>query len=273
VRRFIAKLEAEGLAPSSIRKEVAPLRAIFATAFGDGAMRSNPAAGIRISDRRGDQEEEHAKALTPEELGRFLAELPEEWRLFFEFLAHTGLRVSEAIGLTWGDVEFGESPRLKLRRQYCRGEWQRLKSHYSRRDVPLSTGMARKLWTARRGQQDTDAVFASRNGKLIREENLRRRVLQPAAKRAGVRWVGFHVFRHPVPPCSSTVGANVKQVQEWLGHADPGFTMRTYIHLIDERQEGADFLDGRVQVGNAWATQDPQTAVTDTVAPMANLAH
>jgi hypothetical protein len=69
------------------------------------------------------------------------------------------------------------------------------------------------------------------------------------------------------------VGANVKQVQEWLGHADPGFTMRTYIHLIDERQEGADFLDGRVQVGNAWATQDPQTAVTDNVAPMANLAH
>jgi integrase len=97
VRRFIAKLEADGLAPSSIRKEVAPLRAMLATAFEDGAIRSNPAVGVRISGRRGDEEEEHAKALTPEELSSLLAELPEPWRLFFEFLAHTGLRVSEAL--------------------------------------------------------------------------------------------------------------------------------------------------------------------------------
>ena len=265
VRRFIAQLEAEGLAPSSIRKEVAPLRAMFATAFEDGAIRSNPTAGVRINGRRGDEEEEHAKALTSEELGRLLAELPQEWRLFFEFLAHTGLRVSEAIGLTWEDVEFGENPRLRLRRQYCRGEWQRLKSRYSRRDVPLSTGMARKLWVSRRGQRDADPVFATRNRKLIREENLRRRVLQPAAKRAGVPWVGFHALRHTCASLLFARGKNPKQVQEWLGHHKASFTLDTYIHLIDGRQERPDFLDDAVKVGNAWATEDPQTAATEGV--------
>jgi len=271
VRRFIAKLEADGLAPSSIRKEVAPLRAMFATAFEDGAIRSNPATGVRVNGRPSDPEEQHENALAPDELGRLLGELPEEWRLFFEFLAHTGLRVSEAIGLRWEDVEFGESPRLQLRRQYCRGEWQRLKSRRSRRQVPLSTGMARKLWTARRGRRETDPVFASSKGKLIREENLRRRVLQPAATRAGVSWVGFHAFRHTCASLLFDGGRNIKQVQEWLGHADPGFTMRTYIHLIDGRQEGADFLDERVQVGNARATQHPKTA-TDTVAQVPDMA-
>jgi integrase len=271
VRRFIAKLEADGLAPSSIRKEVAPLRAMLATAFEDGAIRSNPAVGVRISGRRGDEEEEHAKALTPEELSSLLAELPEPWRLFFEFLAHTGLRVSEAIGLTWADG-FGEQPRLRLRRQYCRGEWQRLKSSYSRRDVPLSTGMARKLWAIRRGRRATDPVFTSSNGMLLREENLRRRVLQPAAERAGVPWVGFHAFRHTCASLLFGGGRNVKQVQEWLGHADPGFTMRTYIHLIDGRQEGADFLDEQVVVGNAWATEGPQTAAKEEALRVANLA-
>ena len=36
----------------------------------------------------------------------------------------------------------------------------------------------------------------------------------------------------------------------WLGHADPGFTLRTYVHLIDDGLGDADFLDGRVTAGN-----------------------
>jgi integrase len=40
-----------------------------------------------------------------------LAAVPGEWRTFFEFLAHTGLRISEAIGLTWQRVELGARPR------------------------------------------------------------------------------------------------------------------------------------------------------------------
>jgi hypothetical protein len=38
-------------------------------------------------------------------------------------------------------------------------------------------------------------------------------------------------------------GKNIKQVQEWLGHADPSFTLRTYVHLLDEGLGDADFLD------------------------------
>lgn len=35
----------------------------------------------------------------------------------------------------------------------------------------------------------------------------------------------------------------MKQVQEWLGHADPGFTLRTYVHLLDDGLGDADFFD------------------------------
>ena len=41
-------------------------------------------------------------------------------------------------------------------------------------------------------------------------------------------------------------GKNVRQVSEWLGHADPAFTMRTYVHLMDDGLGGADFLDQAV---------------------------
>jgi hypothetical protein len=65
-------------------------------------------------------------------------------------------------------------------------------------------------------------------------------------------------FEPPVPiPCPAwttrtcasllfEAGKDVKQVQEWLGHADPGFTLRTYVHLMDDGLGDADFLDRAV---------------------------
>ncbi len=61
------------------------------------------------------------------------------------------------------------------------------------------------------------------------------RVLKPAAERAGVgRWPGFHTFRHTGASRLFVSGWNAVQVQRFLGHSDPGFTLRTYIHLMPE---------------------------------------
>jgi integrase len=43
--------------------------------------------------------------------------------------------------------------------------------------------------------------------------------------------VSFHTFRHTCASLLFDAGRNIKQVQEWLGHADPGFTLRTYVSL------------------------------------------
>jgi hypothetical protein len=70
-------------------------------------------------------------------------------------------------------------------------------------------------------------------------------------------------------------GRNVKQVQEWLGHADPGFTLRTYVHLMDAGVGDAEFLDQAVQgnaQGNTRATEGTQTAANRTAVPMTESA-
>jgi integrase len=224
-------------------------------------VRVNPTLGVRVNRRRDEpQEEAEAKALTRAELARVLGELPEEWWLFFELLTHTGLRVSEAIGLTWGDVEFGARSRVRVRRQHYRGETKRLKSRNGRRDLPLSTGLARRLWPLRGAPEAL--LFATRAGTPLHDGNLRRRVLRPAAERAGVPWVGFHTFRHTCASLLFAGGKDIKQVSGWLGHADPAFTLRTYVHLMDEGLGEADFLDDAVTVGNAGATGDPAKAAS-----------
>jgi hypothetical protein len=69
--------------------------------------------------------------------------------------------------------------------------------------------------------------------------------------------VSFHAFRHTYASLLFEEGRNIRQVSEWLGHADPAFTLRTYVHLLDAGVGQGLELPG---VGNAWATQDPVTA-------------
>jgi integrase len=86
-------------------------------------------------------------------------------------------------------------------------------------------------------------AFTTITAKRLNRSNLYRDVLHPAAVRAGLPWVSFHNFRHTCASLLFAAGKNVKQVQVWLGHADPGFTVRTYVHLMDEGLGDADFLD------------------------------
>jgi hypothetical protein len=52
-------------------------------------------------------------------------------------------------------------------------------------------------------------------------------------------------------------GKSPKQVQVWLGHADPAFTLRVYVHLLDDGLCGADFLDPA-----EWAAPSPRAVAS-----------
>jgi len=82
---------------------------------------------------------------------------------------------------------------------------------------------------------DEDLVFPSLDGTVLIPENLRRRVVRPTAEEVGTPWAGFHTFRHTCAAILFERGLNVKQVQRWLGHHSPSFTLDTYVHLLDER--------------------------------------
>ena len=232
---------ARTLGRSTIGYHVAVLRALFADAVEEGVLRSSPTTGLRVSVPSTTDGDEPAKAMTRAELNRVLEEVDPRWRLFFEFLSHTGLRISEAIELRWRDLDLSLVPRLRVRRQLRDGEAVGPKTTAGRRTIPLSPAMADRL-RALEGPQDA-LVFTTTTGRQINRSNLWRDVLHPAPERAGIPWVSFHAFRHTCASLLLAGGKNVKQVQAWLGHADPGFTVRTYIHLMDEGVGDADFLD------------------------------
>ena len=125
----LLRADRKRLSDSTIRNHLAPVKALFATAVEEGLIRQNPTTGVRIVrpalDLAGSDElEREQRALTRKELSSLLGHVDSDWRLFFELLAHTGIRISEAVALEWHDVEFGTTPRLRIRRQLYRGRLQ-----------------------------------------------------------------------------------------------------------------------------------------------------
>jgi integrase len=287
VRDLFGEMRRSGASSSAIKKLRAALSAMFATAVDDGKLRSNPVAGVRIPAAVDDRpEEEAAKALTRADVKVLLAAIPTEWQLFFEFLTQTGLRISEAIGLRWEHLDLGDAPKVKVREQLYEGQRKKLKSRAGKRDLPLSPGLAARLLAHRRDTYNgpESPVFASKVGTELLPANVYRRVLAPAAISVGMKvevdvdgkardrsTVSFHTFRHTCASMLFEAGRNVKQVSEWLGHADPGFTLRTYVHLMDEGVGDAAFFDGAIDPGggNPVATQHPQTAANEMEADRA----
>jgi integrase len=234
VKRLAAELASQRLKPGSVRNVLAPVRALLATAFEEGLIRSNPSAGLRITHRvEGDEEERQTKALSEDELRAFLDEVPDGWRLFFTFLAHTGLRIGEAVALTWGDIDFGKR-RVHVRRRLYRGRLDVPKSRYGRRVVPLSEALSQALWRRRGTSPNVAVAFVSASDSYLDASNVMARVLKPAAKRAGVPWMGFHTLRHTCATMLFRHGLNAKQVQVWLGHHSPAFTLATYVHILPD---------------------------------------
>jgi integrase len=163
-----------------------------------------------------------------------LAEIPEEWRPFFDLLASTGLWLSEAIALRWCDLELEEPAHLWVRRSIVGGVVGAPKSRFGRRCVPIDQELAHRL-EARQGPAagEEDLVFPNDRGMPVNPSNIRYRILVPAAKRAGIPRVGFHAFRHTCASMLVERGLSPLRLQRWMGHHSAAYTLDVYGHLID----------------------------------------
>ncbi len=123
---------------------------MFADAHEEGLIPTNPSAGLRLATKAPVENEDceivKAKAITEEELKALLAAIPARYTLMFELMAVTGLRTSELLALQVRHLDFGRC-RVLVRRRLYRGVYASPKSRFGSRDVPLSKGMAQRLWT------------------------------------------------------------------------------------------------------------------------------
>lgn len=238
VRRFVLHLNqlrsvaGRPLRPSTVRRIMCPLKALLAEAYELGLTRVD-AGRVRIVGREG-EEPRAPRILTVVQLDAVLSLLAEPDRRLFGLLSLTGLRISEALGLQWGDLEHRPGgPVLVLRRQCRNGRLREpLKTPAARRAVAVVPTLASSLGDWRDGAGDDQPMFPSCNGKHQDSHNVRRR-LRRAAREVGVPWATPHTFRHTFASRLFDAGCDAKVIAAVLGHRDEAFTRRTYIHLSE----------------------------------------
>jgi integrase len=233
---WLADEEAQGkaLGDRTIANATIPLRAALATAKREGLIRHNPAQGLALPPRQ-ELDRDEIKVFTPEQLATVIGQAPERHRLLLEFLAATGLRISEAIALQRLHVQLEGEPEVCVRRALVRGRIEPPKTKHGRREVRLPETLAAKLRAHLAAQPDQDStaiLFPNESGVPLDPSNLRPRVLKPLVKQAGAPWAGFHTFRHTFASLHLRRGTNLLQLSRALGHHSPAFTLTRYTHLL-----------------------------------------
>jgi integrase len=223
-----------------VRNALKPLRIVLATARREGAIAHNSASEAVLPHReRIEEDEDQPRPFPDDKMELVVSLIHANHRAMFELLAATGVRRSELLAFEVRHLALdGESPHVKVRLRVRRRKGSGivvgpLKSRHARRDLPIPLALADRLRVllARRGEGEL--VFRSTVASVLDPDNLADRVLAPACAQAGVPWAGFHTFRHTVASRLFAQGRNVVQVQRWLGHHSPSFTLDTYVHLLD----------------------------------------
>ncbi len=228
------------LSDRSVRNALKPLRIVLATARREGALAHNPASEAVLPHRERIEEDEDQPRPFPDDTMELVVSLIHaNHRAMFELLAATGVRRSELLAFEVRHLALdGESPHVKVRQRVRRRKGSGivvgpLKSRHARRDLPIPLALADRLRVLLGRRGEGELVFRSTVASVLDPDNLADRVLAPACAQAGVPWAGFHTFRHTVASRLFAQGRNVVQVQRWLGHHSPSFTLDTYVHLLD----------------------------------------
>jgi integrase len=120
-----------------------------------------------------------------------------------------------------------------------KGKRVEVKSGKGQRDVVLMPALAQQLRTARlasRSSTDRDPVFVTANGTAVSVRNATRQLALTITK-AHLDQVTFHALRHTFASILIAQGRDAAFVADQLGHEDPAFTWRTYIHLFRAAQQ------------------------------------
>lgn len=234
VRRFLGFLRDREYSKSTTARKLATLRSFYKFCLKRGHVQANPLATIRTP-----KQEKRLPKFLEEEQVRKLLETPDVTsllgcrdRAMLETMYSTGVRVSELVDLNIGDIDFvGECLHIR-----GKGKKERITPI-----SPMALGWIRRYMEMRRAEPrsanwDQQAVFVNKHGQRLSTRSVRRKLDKYLAIAGLPPDVSPHTLRHSFATHMLNRGADLRSVQELLGHQSLS-TTQIYTHVTTRRMK------------------------------------
>ena len=205
-------------------KALGCLRGVLDIAITLDLIEANPCVGVKLNRAQ----RRDARFLTVPEVRKLAAASTMPAMVWL--LATTGLRVGECCALNVGDVDATRG-RLRVRKS----------KNATARDVPVTASVLAMLDLKR---AKSEPLFTSARGGRVEVANWRHRTFAPAAEKIGMPELHIHDLRHTAASLMIASGADVKKIQQALGHKHATMTLDLYGHLFDA---GLDVVSDRME--------------------------
>jgi integrase/recombinase XerC len=231
-RSFLAQLVKRGLARRSIARKLSSLRSFYRFMMREGYLQENPFQAVSTPK----QEKKLPSFLYPQEIQRLLdlpdcsTPLGQRDRMIFELLYASGIRVSELVALTIDSLNLS----LGVALVFGKGAKERYVpiGSYAIDAIRqyLDVGRVKLLG----GKQDSGRLLLNYRGEPLTDRSVRRVVDKYVEKAAMSEGITPHTFRHTFATHMLNAGADLRTVQELLGHVNIS-TTQVYTHVTKER--------------------------------------
>ncbi len=235
IRGFLAQVKSRGCSKSTLSRKLAAIRSFFKYLARENRIRSNPVLGISTPKR----DKKLPRFLDLGEVTHLLEAPPSDsWegkrdRSILETLYSSGLRVSELVGLNQGELDLLSG----LVRVRGKGKKERI--------VPVGEQAVRAIRDyleaiplQKKNRDSGKPLFINRTGGRLTDRSVRRLTLKYAKKIALRKGVSPHTLRHTFATHMLDRGADLRSVQELLGHANLS-TTQIYTHVTTRRLQEA----------------------------------
>jgi len=232
LRRYLAHIKERNLSKVSIARKIASIRSFFKFLFREGIIKNNPASSLSTPKR-----DKHLPKFLDEKEIVILLESPDREsesglrdKAILETLYSTGIRVSELVGLNMEHIDqIGGVIKV-----YGKGKKERIVPIGERALQAIRDYLKKRRPVAR----DAKALFFNRSGGRLTDRSIRRMINKYITKASIQQKISPHTLRHSFATHMLDHGADLRSVQELLGHANLS-TTQIYTHITTERLKSA----------------------------------
>lgn len=230
VRSWLAFQHRQMMSRASIARRLSALRTFFRFLMREGAIEANPARGVATPKK-----EKHLPAvLQPADIAILLEQpdtdtpLGRRDRAWLELLYAAGIRVGELVGIDLGDIEV----KARLLKVHGKGSKERIVPFGKKAEEAIRAWLEVRPAVVGDRFDEEQPLFVNYRGKRITARSVRR-LLDGYVREASLRsGISPHTLRHSFATHLLNAGADLRSIQELLGHVSLSTTQK-YTHLTD----------------------------------------